>query len=72
MDDCTDVVAAIEEFANIDKDDAVSALEGFVNEKNDGQDIFFDQSLHCMWYFFERLAWNEDEEEMNIPSLGIL
>ena len=48
MDDRTDVVAAIEEFANINKDDAVSALEGFVNEKNDGQDIFFDQSLHCM------------------------
>ena len=36
MDDPTDVIAAIEEFNNISKDDAVSALDGFVDEENDG------------------------------------
>ena len=35
MDDPTDVVAAIEEYINASKDNAVSALYGFVDEKND-------------------------------------
>ena len=36
MDDPTNVVAATEEFTNINNDDAVSALDGFVNEDSDG------------------------------------
>ena len=35
MDDPTDLETAIEEFANIDKEDAQSAIDGFVGEKND-------------------------------------
>ena len=35
MDDLMDVVAAIEEFANINRDNAVLAFDGFVDEKND-------------------------------------
>ena len=34
MDDPTDVIVAIEEFTNIHKDNAVSALDGFVDEEN--------------------------------------
>ena len=33
MDDPTYIVVAIEEFANINKDHAVSALDGFVDKK---------------------------------------
>ena len=33
MDDPTDVVAAIEEFTNISKDDAVSALDALLMKK---------------------------------------
>ena len=35
MDDPTDVIKATQEFTNINKDDAVSALDGFVDEKID-------------------------------------
>ena len=35
MDDPTDVIVAIKEFANINKDDAISALDGFVDEENE-------------------------------------
>ena len=35
MDDPTDVVAAIEEFTNINKYNAVSALDDFVNKENE-------------------------------------
>ena len=35
MDVPSNIVAAIEEFANLNKDDAVSALHGFVDEEND-------------------------------------
>ena len=35
MDDPTDVVVAIEEFANINKEDAVLAFDGFVDEENE-------------------------------------
>ena len=35
MDDSTDVVVAIEEFTNINKDNAVSALDDFVDEENE-------------------------------------
>ena len=55
MDDLTDVVAVIEEFTNINKVDAVSALDGFVDEEHYDWDIFFYQSLHCVWYFLKDL-----------------
>ena len=55
MGDSTDVVMAVEEFNNINKDNAVSALDGFVYEENDDWDILFDQSLHCVWYFLKDL-----------------
>ena len=62
MDNPTDVVAAIEEFANINKDDAVSAWDGFVIEENDEWGIFFwSKSSFCL-IFLERFIWNEDEE----------
>ena len=51
MGDPTDVVAAIEEFASISKDNAVAALDGFVDEENDDWDLFFYQNLHCVQYF---------------------
>ena len=35
MDDHTDVVVTIEEFTNINKDDAVPALDGFVDKDNE-------------------------------------
>ena len=35
MDNPTDIVAAIAECANINKDDAVSALDGFVDQEHD-------------------------------------
>ena len=41
FDDPTDVVVAIEEFASINKDKAVSALDGFVDEENGEWDLFF-------------------------------
>ena len=41
MDDPTDVVVAIEEFANINNDNAVSALGDFVDEENKDLDLFF-------------------------------
>ena len=40
MDDPTDVLQAIGAFANINKDDAVSALDVFVNEENENWDLF--------------------------------
>ena len=42
MDDPTDVVPAINEFTNINKDNTISALDGFVNMENDDWDTFFD------------------------------
>ena len=72
IDDDTDVVVAIEEFAKINKDDAVSALDGFVDEENEDWDLFFwSQSPLCV-LFLERFVWNEDEEEMNVSPLGVL
>ena len=50
MDDPNDVVAANEKFANINEEDAVSALDGFVVEENNEEIYFVDQSLHCVWY----------------------
>ena len=35
FDNLTDVVVAIKESANINKDDALSALDGFVDEENE-------------------------------------
>ena len=35
MDDPNDVVVAIEKFTNIKKDNAVSVLDGFVDEQNE-------------------------------------
>ena len=34
MDDLTDAVAATKEFANTNKDETISALNGFVDEEN--------------------------------------
>ena len=72
MDDRTDVVAAIEKFTNINKDDAVSVLDGFVEKENDDWDLFiWIKSPLCM-IFLKRFVWNEDEGEMNVPPLGVL
>ena len=72
MDDPTNNVAVIEEFANIYKDTSVSALDGFVNDKNNDQDLFFwSESPLCM-IFFERFVWNEDEVEINVSPLDVL
>ena len=48
MDSPIHVVAAIEEFANINKGNAASAFDCFVNEES-------DQSFHCVWYFLKDL-----------------
>ena len=49
MDDPTYVVAALEEFDNIIKEDTVSVLDGFVDDENEDCDLFFDQrSLNCV------------------------
>ena len=72
MDNPTDVVAAIEELANINKDNAVSAIDGFVDKENDEWDLFFwSKSPLCM-IFLERFVWNKDEQEMNAQPLGVL
>ena len=55
INDPTDIVVAIEEFANINKDDAVSALDGFVDKKWGLRYIFY-QSLHFMCYFLKDLS----------------
>ena len=41
MDDPTDVVVAIEELATINKDNAVLALDGFIDEENEDWGLFF-------------------------------
>ena len=71
MGNPTDVVVAIEEFANNNKDNAVSAFDCFVDKENDNWYLVSAQSLHCVW-FLKRLVWNEDEEEMKVLSLGAL
>ena len=72
MDDSTDVVVAIEEFTNINKDNAVSALDDFVDEENEYCDqLFWSKSPLCV-LFLERFVWNENEDEMNVSPLGVL
>ena len=72
VDDPTDVVATIEKFANINKDNAVSALDGFVNEKSDDWDLFFWLKSSLCALFLKSFVWNEDEEEMKVPTLSVL
>ena len=72
MDDPTDLVVTIEEFFNINQDDAVSALDGFVDEENEDWDLFFWSKSPLCKLFLERCVWNEDEEEMNVSLLGLL
>ena len=50
-----DVLAVIKKITNIKKVDVVSAWDSFVNEKIDEWDIFFDWSLHFVWYFLKNL-----------------
>ena len=57
MDDPTDVVAVFEEF---------------VDEENHNWDIYFLIKVSIMCEIFERIFWNENEEEMNVPPLGVL
>ena len=58
MDNSNDVVAAIDEFTYIKKDDAVSALDDFFNEENDDWDILWSKSSFCVIWFI----WNDNEE----------
>ena len=71
MDDFTDVVVAIEEFTNINKDNAVSASDGFVDKESEDRSIFRSKSPLCV-LFLERFVWNKDEEEMNVSILCLL
>ena len=65
-------MVAIEEFANIDKDNAVSEIDGVVHEEiGDWDGYFWSKSPLCV-IFFERFDWNEDAEEINVPFLGVL
>ena len=49
MDDSIDFVAAIDEFASINEDNAASVLDGFVDNENDNWDlIFWSKSLLCV------------------------
>ena len=72
IDDHTDVLAAIEEFANINNDDAVLAWDGFVDEENDDWYLVFWSKSQLCAIVLEWFVWNGDEEEMNIPPLGVL
>ena len=65
------IVAAIEEFTNIIEDEAVSAFNGFFNYENDCDIFFCSNSLLCV-AFLGRIVCNDDEEEMNVPPLGVL
>ena len=60
MDDPTEFVVAIEKFVNIKKDSAVSALDGFVDEENNGWDLFFWSNSPLCVLFLERFVLNED------------
>ena len=64
MDGPTDDVAV--------KDNDVSALDGFVHKENEDWDQFFWSKFPLCVLFLERFVWNEDEEEMNVPPLGVL
>ena len=70
MDDLM-VVAAIEEFANINRDNAVLAFDNFVDEKNDDWDVYFWSKSPLCLIFLERFVWSEDEEKMDVLSLGV-
>ena len=72
MDDSTDVVVAVEEFANTNKDDAASALGGFVDKENEDWDLFFWSKSPLCVLFVESFVWNEDEEKMNVSPLCLL
>ena len=72
MDDPTDVAVAIEEFANINKGDAASALDGFVDEENKVWELCFWSKSKLFVLFLERFVWIEDEEEMNQSHLLLL
>ena len=72
MDDPTDVEAAIEEFAIINKENYVSALDGFVDEENDDWDLGFWSKSSLWAIFLDKIVWNQDEEEMNVPPLAVL
>ena len=72
MNDPTDVVVAIIEFTNINKDDAVSALDSFVDEENEKWEVFFSSKSPLCVLFLERSVWNEDEKEIHVSPLCLL
>ena len=72
MNDPIDVVVAIEEFTNINKDGAVSALDGFVDKENEDWDQFFWSKSPLCVLLLERFVCNEDEKEMNVSPLCLL
>ena len=47
IDDFMDVTAVIEEFTNVNKDDAVLALDGFVDEGNCWDFFLIKVSIMC-------------------------
>ena len=63
---------SIEEFANINRDNAVSALDGLVDKENEDWDLFFWWKSPLCMLFLERFVWNEEEEEMNVSPLCLL
>ena len=68
MNDPTDIVVAIEEFASINKDDAVSGLDGFVDKENEDWDLIFWSKCSSYGYFWKDSFWMR----MKIIPLGVL
>ena len=50
MNNSTDVVVVIKEFANINKNNAVPALDDFLDEENEDWDLFFWSKFLKDWF----------------------
>ena len=61
----------MEKFANINEDNVVSALDGFVDKENEDWELYFWSKSSLCVLFLKRFVWNIDEEIMNVLPLGV-
>ena len=69
--DSMDVVATIEEYGYVNKDDAVSVLMALLIRKM-MTEIYFLIKVSTICNISGKIFWNEDEKEMNVLPLGVL
>ena len=64
LHDPTDIVVAIEDFSNINKDNAVTAYDGFVDEENKDWDLFLTKvsnACDISWKICLKWGWWRNE-----------